>query len=273
MKRSWYEIRNAQAAEAEISLYDEIGLWGITAKDFVAELKAITAPIINLYINSPGGEVFDGIAIYNGLKDHPATVNVQVDALAASAASFIAMAGDRIVMQKTATMMIHEASGMAWGDAATMAKMAEELGLMSDTIAEIYADRAGGKADEWRAVMQAETWYKAQEAVDAGLADEVGTLGSAKAFAHPRFFNLAKFRNVPLDLQRPENAGRVMSGANLDKLHAALDGLDAVHDGTCDMGTDCPMTMTTKAAPVADDNEPTFDLGEAIREAVAALTV
>ena len=107
-RRAWYEIRGKKGAdEADVYIYDEIGFWGITAQDFVNELKEITAAVINLHINSPGGEVFDGIAIYNTLKAHSATINVFIDSLAASSASFIAQAGERVVMAKSATMMIH----------------------------------------------------------------------------------------------------------------------------------------------------------------------
>ena len=246
-RRSWYEIRNAADEEAEIHIYDEIGFWGISASDFVKELQAITAGIINLHLNSPGGEVFDGIAIYNSLKQHPATVNVTVDGLAASTASFIAQAGDRIIMAKSATMMIHEPYGMAVGNSETMQKMAESLGKIGDTIAGIYADRAGGTEAEWRAAMLEETWYRAQEAIDAGLADEV-LAGKPKATAMAgRIFNLSKFKNVPEWVrQEPapvQDAGRTMSQANLDRLHGAMEGLASVHEGTCDMADGCPIDL------------------------------
>jgi len=127
-RRAWYEIRAKKGAdEADVYIYDEIGFWGITAQDFVNELKEITAAVINLHINSPGGEVFDGIAIYNTLKAHSATINVFVDSLAASSASFIAQAGERVVMAKSATMMIHEPYGAALGNSETMEKMAGQF--------------------------------------------------------------------------------------------------------------------------------------------------
>ncbi|HKO86541.1 MAG TPA: head maturation protease, ClpP-related, partial [Actinomycetota bacterium] len=172
----WYRIKNAAGAggePAEVYIYDEIGWLGHTAADLMSELKAITAPEITLRINSPGGEIFDGIAIYSQLRNHPARVTVQVDSLAASIASVIAMAGDRIVMQPFSQMMIHDGSGMCIGDAADMLDMAELLGRQSDNIAAIYNERAGGGAKTWRQRMKAETWYTAEEAVAAGLADEV----------------------------------------------------------------------------------------------------
>lgn len=171
--RGWYTITNLSKAETEIFLYDEIGMWGITAGDFINELRDIKAGTISLRINSPGGDVFDGIAIYNAVSRHPATVNVFIDGIAASAASFIAMAGDTVTMMPHSQMMIHEAHGLVIGPAADMRKMADILDKSSDNIASIYAEKAGGTIEEWRAKMSAETWFSDQEAVDAGLADGV----------------------------------------------------------------------------------------------------
>lgn len=171
--RSWYRISNAAATVADVHLYDIVGEYGVSARQFVADLSAITAKTINMHINSPGGDVFDGIAIHAALVNHPATVNVAVDGLAASAASFIAMAGDSIGIEKPATMMIHDASALAWGNAADMREAADFLDRVSDSIAGIYADRAGGDAATWRAAMLATTWYSSAEAVAAGLADSV----------------------------------------------------------------------------------------------------
>jgi len=177
--KSWYSIRNVSRSEAEIMIYDEIGFWGVTASDFIRDLADIKASTINLRINSPGGDVFDGVAIYNAVKRHTAEVNVFIDGLAASAASFIAMAGDKVSMSPHSQMMIHEASGLAIGNAEDMRKLADMLDKTSDSIAAMYAERAGGDVTEWRARMKDETWYSDQEAVDAGLADEV--LGSSGA--------------------------------------------------------------------------------------------
>jgi ATP-dependent protease ClpP protease subunit len=167
-------IRVVAVAEGttRIDLMDEIGYWGVTATEFVDELLAIDAETIELHVNSPGGDVFDGLAIMNALADHPATVNVVVDGIAASAASFIAMAGDSMKMNRGSQLMIHDAIGFCYGNAGDMEDTAALLSRISDTIAGIYADRAGGKADDWRDLMRAETWYSATEAVDAGLADE-----------------------------------------------------------------------------------------------------
>lgn len=180
-KGDWFRIetpRNAIAGEAEgdttaIYIYDEIGSWGTTAEDFVQQLMTIKSDKIDLHLNTPGGDMFDGLAIFNALKQHSAEVTTYVDALAASAGSYIALAGEKVIMARNATMMIHDASAMAWGNAADMREMADLLDGFSDNIADIYSRKAGGSADEWRALMKEETWYTAKEAVTAGLADEM----------------------------------------------------------------------------------------------------
>lgn len=174
--RGWYRIENSSGTgdrPAIVRLYDEIGFWGVSADDFASELDAITASTIELRVNSPGGEIFDGLAIYNALQRHPATVTAYVDSLAASAASFIVQAADKIIVNELGQMMIHDGIGFAFGNAADMRELADQLDKLSNTIAEIYSARSGTPADTWRTAMRAETWYNAQEAVDAGLADEL----------------------------------------------------------------------------------------------------
>lgn len=168
---TWFRVMNHDTG-TRVYIYEEIGYWGVTASDFVVALAQISGDF-DLHINSPGGDVFDGVAIYNALLNHDGQVAVHIDGLAASAASFIAMAGDTIEIAKTAQMMIHDASGLAWGNAAEMKSMAELLDKASDNIAGIYADRAGGSVESWRELMRAETWYVGQEAVTAKLADQL----------------------------------------------------------------------------------------------------
>lgn len=185
----WYRIGAADQAaggRTKVYLYGEIGGWwdGIDANQFVRDLDGIGDQGIDLHINSGGGSVFDGIAIYAALKNHASDVTARVDSLAASAASFIAMAGDTIQVEKPARMMIHDAQGLALGNAGDMRTMADLLDELSTTIAEIYADRAGGTAADWRAAMLSDQglgkWYTATQAVEAGLADEVVGAGSSK---------------------------------------------------------------------------------------------
>jgi ATP-dependent protease ClpP protease subunit len=181
----WFRIENAfvdgDNADNEVTpvyIYDEIGdsWWGEStpASEFVQQIGAIHTPRIELHLNSPGGDIFDGVAIYNALKAHPAHVTVIVDSLAASAASFIAQAGDEVIMTKAASMMIHDGSAMAWGPASVMRDTADLLDKLSNTVAEIYADRAGQTIEFWRNLMIEEVWYNSHEAVESGLADKIG---------------------------------------------------------------------------------------------------
>ena len=198
--RPWYRIE-AKAAEddvrptsAEVYIYDEIGesWWGgISPKALVDEIAELDVDTLTVHINSPGGAAWDGVTIMNALRQHKARVEVVVDGLAASAASAIAMAGDHITMNRGAQMMIHDASGIAWGNAALMEETAGILHKLSDSYADIYAARAGGDRAKWREAMQAESWYTAEEAVDAGLADEWDGTTEATATAS---FDLSRFR-------------------------------------------------------------------------------
>jgi ATP-dependent protease ClpP protease subunit len=164
---------------ATIRLYDPIdswgGDWGVSAKEFAAALDGLGPDVIeiHLHINSPGGEVFEGIAILNTLRNHPAKVVSVVDGIAASAASFIAMAGDEVVMGRNSELMIHDPSGLCLGNAEDMRTLAKLLDHLGDNIAGVYAGKAGGTVAGWRGAMLAETWYSADEAVAAGLADRV----------------------------------------------------------------------------------------------------
>lgn len=173
-RTDWFRIENKASSDvAEVYIYDEIGYFGVTSEDFIREIQNLTQSKIDLHINTPGGEVFEGIAIYNAIKNLQAEVTVYVDALAASAGSFIAMAGDKVIMEKTATMMIHDGMSIAIGNESDLRDLANRLSEMSNTIAGIYADKAGGSVEDWRAKMKTETWFNAQEALDAGLADEI----------------------------------------------------------------------------------------------------
>ena len=167
----WYRLHlDAETDTATLDLFTEIGFWGTPAADFVQVLDGITAGRILVRVNSPGGDLWDSVAIYNALRDHPAAVDVTVYGLAASGASLIAMAGETITMKRGSRMMIHDAWGGVIGNPADVAEYAAFLDQVSDDAATIYAARAGGTADQWRERMRAETWYNAAEAVAAGLA-------------------------------------------------------------------------------------------------------
>ena len=175
-RSGWYRVvRNDGGAPTRVDIYDEIGgSWffgGVSAADFVAELAGITGDL-EVHINSPGGDVWDGLAIYNAIAQRPGNVTTVVDGLAASAASFIALAGSERVIAPGAMMMIHDASGVCFGNAGDMRELAGLLDKVSGNIASLYATHSG-QPDGWREAMTAETWYTAQEAIDAGLADKL----------------------------------------------------------------------------------------------------
>jgi ATP-dependent protease ClpP protease subunit len=172
-ERSTPCFRVVNAATPKLYVYDVIGGWDLDAGEFVQAVHAIDAKAIDLHINSPGGFVYDAVAMFEALSAHPASVDVHIDGLAASAASFLAMAGDSVEIARGGRMMIHDAQGVGIGSPADMREYADLLDAVSNDISGYYAARAGGKPAAWRGAMTATTWYSASEAVDAGLADRV----------------------------------------------------------------------------------------------------
>lgn len=174
---NWYKIV-AKADVSEIWLYDEIGKnWfgdGVTAKEFIAELNAIKSPKIDMHINSPGGEVFDGAAIYNAIKRHPATVTAYIDGIAASIASVIALAGSKVVMAANALYMMHNPSGFTMGTSEDMRKTADILDKVCDTMCGAYMEKSGKTEEAIKGMLDEETWMDAEEAKAAGFCDEIG---------------------------------------------------------------------------------------------------
>jgi ATP-dependent Clp protease protease subunit len=193
----------AAGSRGEIWLYDQIGesFWGggISSKTFQKELSALgKVTTLNVRINSPGGDVFDGLAIYNQLKAHPARVVVDVDGLAASIASVIAMAGDEIRMAANSMMMIHNPHGMAMGDAGEMQRVAALLQQVKGSLSDTYAARTGQTQAQLNDWMDAETWMSAETAVQHGFSDTVTDPQKVSAS-----FNLLNhYRNVPAALKR-----------------------------------------------------------------------
>jgi ATP-dependent protease ClpP protease subunit len=172
-ERSTPCFRLTNAEVPKLYVYDLIGGYDSDASEFVRAVHGLDAKELDLYINSPGGFVYDGVAMYEALTASPATVRVHIDGMAASAASFVAMAGDSIEIAKGGRMMIHDAQGIGVGGPAEMREYADMLDAVSNDIAGYYADRAGGSPKSWRTAMSAETWYSATESVAAKLADRV----------------------------------------------------------------------------------------------------
>ena len=195
--QSWYSIKAKANDTAEISIYDEIGFLGVSAASFAQDLKACGNNLkqINLHIHSPGGDVFDGIAIYNLLKNHPANVTVYIDGLAASMASVIAMAGNEVIMPENAMMMIHKPWGIQGGDAEDMRKYADLLDKVENTLIPAYASKTGKTPEELAEMLSAETWLTAKECVEQGFADKLAEPLVAMASIKSR--KLEDFENMP----------------------------------------------------------------------------
>jgi ATP-dependent Clp endopeptidase proteolytic subunit ClpP len=173
MSAHWYAIQQTADGEAEVSIYDEIGFGGVTAKSFLAELKKLSGQRVHLRINSVGGSVVEGAAIYNALRRHKGGLVVHIDALAASMASVIAMAGDETLIADNALVMIHNPWGMTMGDADELRKEADILDKLKATLVNAYVRKTGMEAEQVAQMMDDETWLDATEAVALGFADAI----------------------------------------------------------------------------------------------------
>ena len=194
---------SADEKSADVFIYGEIVSYqwdesDTTASSFKKELDSLgDVSSINLYINSPGGSVFEGVAIHNMLKRHKASVTVHVDALAASIASVIAMAGDTVVMPKNSMLMIHNPWTFAMGNAAELRKVADDLDRIGGSAFQTYMQKAGDKLSDTtlQEMLDAETWLSADEAYEFGLCDIVEEANQMAASVSEEMF--AKYKNVP----------------------------------------------------------------------------
>lgn len=210
--KSWYEIRNIAESSAEIFLYDQIGGWGISASQFVRELRALKGKELTVRVHSPGGSILEGHAIYNALLRHEGGVVVQIDGIAASMAGVIAMAGKPVKMAENAFLMIHNPSGVAEGGSDDMRKQADIMDKMRDGLVNIFVQRTGKSAEEVEEVMDAETWFTAQEAKDYGLIDEITDRLEIAAS-----FDLSQFKNSGrVDIARAVSMSAVTATLELD---------------------------------------------------------
>lgn len=219
-------VRNG-VDEATIYIYDMIDpYWGVSATEFIAALNAVSdAKVLHLRINSPGGDVFEGRAIMEAIKHFGGKTIAHVDALAASAASSIAIAADEVEIAAGAFFMIHNASSMVWGDKNTMRTTADLLEKIEGTIVTDYVAKTGKTAEEIVAWMDAETWFTGDEAVAAGFADRVSAAPDATT---NKAWNLAAFGKAPQALReqpkppvleaspstQPNNAGTSQTNKN-----------------------------------------------------------
>lgn len=199
-KNSW-SLKALAEDIAELRIMDVIGWPWIEAMDVIRALDQITENKILVRINSPGGDVMDGNAIFNALRDHHAKVETRVEGLAASIASVIALAGDKVVMQENAFMMIHNSWTFAMGGAADLEHTAAVLRKIDDNLIATYKAKTGLSAEELSAMTDAETWMTADEAVDFGFADEVKAGSDDTANARRKVFDLSEFKKVPDSVQ------------------------------------------------------------------------
>lgn len=219
MKRNWfanrfknqkyvnqYNISHKFKAEvngevSKLTIYGDIGetWWGesISASDVEKELKNMSSDKIEVHINSYGGDAFDGIAIYNQLKNHSAKIIVHIDGLAASAASIIAMAADELVMNTGSMLMIHEGSTIAWGTKGDIGKTLNSLTKLDKSIADVYMTRFTGEREEIDTLIVNETWFTADEAIEVGLADKVNNTKTSEEVDPEEYKNnlLKRIRN------------------------------------------------------------------------------
>ena len=192
MNKKWYNIQGkATDAVAEVYIFDEIGAYGITAQDFIAEMKEYKGTPVNLRINCIGGDVFDGMAMYNIIKKREAKTTAYIEGIAASMGSVIALAADEVVMAENSLFMIHNAWGGAMGEAEDMRKTASVLEKISGEIASIYKRKTRLSLDRITDMMDEETWLNAQEAYELGFIDSISD--SIKVAAK---YDVSKFKNI-----------------------------------------------------------------------------
>lgn len=205
-----FTCASEEADNAELLIFGPIGDWedmgDVSAKGFAAALKALPMSVkrLDIHINSPGGSLFEGSAIYSRLADHKSTKNVYIDGIAASAATIVAMVGHRIFIRANATMMIHMPSGVVMGNADDMRKIASALDTVTESMINVYEKRTGNTRDDIRAMLTAETWMSPEQAVELGFADEVrgvvkaaASLGNNTYNFNGQVFDLSRFSNLP----------------------------------------------------------------------------
>ena len=171
--QKFYALEKSDNGEATIHLYDEVGAFGAGSKEFLSDLAKLDGQHIHLRINSPGGSVVEGTAIYNALRRHQGGLTVHIDALAASMASVIAMAGAPVYIADNALLMIHNPWTVSAGDADQLRREADLLDKLKSTLVNAYTRKTGMETEKVRAMMDEETWLDAVEAVALGFADAI----------------------------------------------------------------------------------------------------
>ena len=191
MTEKWYNIQNKAGETADVYIFDEIGTYGITAQEFITDIKDLKDTPINLRINSLGGDVFDGMAMYNVIKRRDAKTTVYIEGIAASIATIISLGADEVVMAENSLFMIHNAWGGTMGEAKDMRKTAETLEKITGELTDIYRKKTGLSYDALAEMMDEETWLNANEALEMGFIDTISD--SIKVAAK---YDVSKFKNI-----------------------------------------------------------------------------
>jgi len=191
MTEKWYNIQNKAGKPADVYIFDEIGTYGITAQEFITDIKDLKDTPINLRINSLGGDVFDGMAMYNVIKRREAKTTVYIEGIAASIATIISLGADEVVMAENSLFMIHNAWGGTMGEAKDMRKTADTLEKITGELTDIYRKKTGLSYDALAEMMDEETWLNANEAFEMGFIDTISD--SIKVAAK---YDVSKFKNI-----------------------------------------------------------------------------
>ena len=191
MKNNWYNIQNKAGETADVYIFEEIGMYGVTAQDFISEIKDLKDKPINLRINSLGGDVFNGMAIYNVIKKRESKTTVYVEGIAASIATIIALGADEVIMSENSLFMIHNAWGGTMGNSKDMRKSADTLDKISNELTEIYVKKTGLAYNRVTEMMDEETWLSAEEAYELGFVDNI-----SDAIKVAAKYDVSKFKNI-----------------------------------------------------------------------------
>jgi len=191
MQKEWYKIKNKSSEVSDVYLFNDIGTFGITAQSFIDEIKQYEDRELNIHINSLGGEVFEGMAIYSIIQRRTSKTTVYIEGIAASIASVIALAADEVIMSENSLLMIHNAWGGTQGEAKDMRKQAEILDKITNEIAEVYVKKTKIPYNEIVEMMDEETWLTAEEAVALGFVDSISE--PIKVAAK---YDVSKYKNI-----------------------------------------------------------------------------
>ena len=219
MNENWYNINSKASKVVDVYIFDEIGMGGVNAQGFIEEIKSFKDSPMNLHINCVGGDVFDGMAIFNIIKKRTAKTTVYIEGIAASMGSVIALAADSVVMAENSLFMIHNAWGGAMGEAKEMKKTAKLLDKISGEIADIYVKKTKLPYDKVKEMMDEETWLNAEEALELGFIDSI-----SDAIKVAAKYDVSKFKNITNKEIKNKLSINIKSKKMTDELKAWFNG-------------------------------------------------